>query len=355
MIVVNHPNQSFNPMKKPVRLIGIGDAGSQIISKLNTNARVYTDVICVNTDSKSLNKMNTAHRVLLMPKHDQSVGAGGDVTFGENIARENINTLKDLVIDASMVLIVAGLGGGTGSGVAPVIAEAAKKTGALTISIVSQPFSFEGNERKTIAASTTKMLASICDGIIPIANDEMLEMPSGNHSNDETFYKIMETCTDLIRITQLDNHSFWKPHISISDLRSIMNSGSFLIAGSGKAHGLDASLDAVKSTIDNLNLNSDVLSRIKKIAVCIFVGKEVSIAEVATVMGRIQTSIPMASSLNLAISHSNQYGQQIKICVFAAVDSHINQLSSSSSIQVDLHKRFSYTEIKDSTTVPLFN
>lgn len=355
MIITNQPTPTINTMKKPVRLIGIGDAGNQIVSKLSTESRVLTDVICVNTDSDSLNNMNTAHRVLLMSENGQCIGTGGDVTIGEKIAKNNMKILKDLVIDASMVLIVAGLGGGTGSGISTVIAEAAKKTGALTISLVTTPFSFEGNERKTIAVNKTKTLASICDGIFPIANDEILGIPSRGHSNDGTFSKIIEMCTDLIKITQVDSSSLWKPHISISDLRSIMNSGGFLIAGYGKAHGLDAPLDAIKSTIDNLNLNRDILSRIKKVGVCIFGGKELSIGQIATAMGKVKTSIPMADGLDLGICHDNRYGQQVKVFIFATIGSQINHLPTSSSIRIDLHKRFSITENEDSIPVPLFN
>ena len=134
-----------------------------------------------------------------------------------------------------------------------------------------------------------------------------------------------------------------------------MNGGGFLIAGYGKAHGLDAPLDAIKSTIDNLNLNRDVLSRIKKVAVCIFGGKELSIGQIATAMGKVKKSIPMATGLDLGICHDNQYGQQVKVFIFATISSQINHLPTSSSIQIDLHERFSNAGNKDSIPVPLFS
>jgi cell division protein FtsZ len=176
---------SENPEPPSVRIIGLGNAGAQLADRLQMNG--HADVVVMNTDAQSLLSSIVAKKVALGQKTTYGLGAGGDPEVGYDAAQESRNDIRSAVEGANIIFLCAGLGGGTASGVIPILAQTARETGAVVFSIVTSPFSFEGRRRSKQSAEALALLSKHSNALIHFENDRMADLSSARSGIEETF------------------------------------------------------------------------------------------------------------------------------------------------------------------------
>lgn len=212
-----------------IKIFGLGGAGSNTISRLHKEKMPGVELIACNTDANHLLRIRSDNKILLGENLTSGQGAGGDPKIGEEAARESEREIHELMRNAEIVFVTAGLGGGTGTGSAHYVAKMAKDRGILTIAVITMPFSSEGEDRKRKAAKGLSKLAPVCDSVILIQNDKLLDLVSdlpletAFRYADEVIVKAVKSITEVIGNTGLIN-------LDLNDLREIMrNSGGALM------------------------------------------------------------------------------------------------------------------------------
>jgi len=202
-------------MNPSIKVIGAGGSGSNTISRMARFDTQGVELIAVNTDAQALHFCRSENKILIGKNTTQGLGTGMDVNLGRLAAEESKEEIAESIKGADMVFITCGLGGGTGSGASPVIAEISKSMGCLTIAVVTTPFSFEGEQRKKIAKSALENLKDKVDSILVISNDKLLKIidEKTTVSNafllcDEILHQAVGGITDLILVPGIINIDF---------------------------------------------------------------------------------------------------------------------------------------------------
>ena len=232
-----------------IRVIGIGGGGSNAVNRMIRAEMMGVEFIAVNTDAQALLQSDAPHKIRIGDKVTRGLGAGGDPGIGQRSAEEDQEKIYEALKDSDMVFLTAGMGGGTGSGAAPVIAEIAKEVGALTIGVVTKPFSFEGAKRRMVAEKTSELLRDKVDTLITIPNDRLKDVVSKNTSIVDAFRVVddvlrqgVQGISDLITVPGLINLDF-------ADVRTIMKSAGSALMGIGRASGENRATDAARQAI----------------------------------------------------------------------------------------------------------
>ena len=232
-----------------IKVIGIGGGGSNAVNRMIQEGLRGVDFIAVNTDAQALLLSNAPQRVRIGDKLTKGLGAGGDPIIGEKAAEESSEDLADVLKGADMVFITAGIGGGTGTGASPIIARLAKDTGALTIGVVTRPFTFEGARRHHVAEEGLERLKGEVDTLIIIPNDRLLQIVDKKASINEAFRVAddvlrqgIQGIAELITVPGLINLDF-------ADVRTIMSEGGAALMSIGRASGENRAVDAAQKAI----------------------------------------------------------------------------------------------------------
>ena len=236
-----------------IKVVGVGGAGNNAVNRMIESGVKGVEFIVVNTDLQVLNSSKASIKLQIGQKITNGLGAGANPETGREAALESKEEIKEVLKDANMVFVTCGMGGGTGTGAAPVVAEIAQSLGALTIGIVTKPFSFEGKKRMAQALSGLEELKKHVDTLIIIPNDRLREIIDKSTSLVDSFREVdnvlrrgVQSISDLIAVTGLINLDF-------ADVKSVMeNSGNALIGigiGSGENRAIEAAKQAVMSPL----------------------------------------------------------------------------------------------------------
>ena len=242
-----------------IRVIGVGGGGSNAVNRMIRAEMMGVEFIACNTDAQALLQSDAPHKIRIGDKITRGLGAGGDASVGQRAAEEDSEKITDALRDSDMVFITAGLGGGTGSGAAPIVAEIARDLGALTIGVVTKPFAFEGARRKLVAERAAEELKEKVDTLIVIPNDRLRDVVQKNTSMVEAFRYVddvlrqgVQGISDIITIPGLINLDF-------ADVRTVMKDAGSALMGIGRASGdsraLDATRQAINSPLLEININ----------------------------------------------------------------------------------------------------
>ncbi|MBU2228847.1 cell division protein FtsZ, partial [Patescibacteria group bacterium] len=241
-----------------IKVLGIGGSGGSAINRMITSKIKGIDFIAVNTDAQALHHSQASQKIHIGKNTTRGLGAGMDPELGQKAADENREELQENLKGADMVFITCGLGGGTGTGAAPVIADIAKESGALTVAVVTRPFDFEGEQRKTIADAGLRDLGDRVDAIITIPNDRILQIVDKKTSLldafgivDDVLRQGVQGISDLITVPGLINVDF-------ADVRAIMENTGSALMGIGSASGENRAVEAAKAAIDSPLLELDI-------------------------------------------------------------------------------------------------
>jgi cell division protein FtsZ len=242
-----------------IKVVGIGGGGANAVDRMIAVGVQGVDFISLNTDAQALGHSTAPVRMRIGDKITRGLGCGGDPNLGQKAAEESADEIEELLRGADMVFVTSGMGGGTGTGGAPMVAQAARKIGALTVGIVTKPFSFEGAKRMKAALEGIARLREQVDTLIVIPNDRLLQVVDRKASMKDAFLAAddllrqgIQGISDLITGTGLVNVDF-------NDVRAIMgNGGSALMAigkGKGETRSVDAAMQAVNSQLLDLSID----------------------------------------------------------------------------------------------------
>lgn len=302
--------------KPKIKVIGIGGSGSNTISRMSQCDIRGVDLIAVNTDVQSLRSTKADLRVQIGKKTTQGLGTGMNFRLGKMAAQESKEELFELVRNSDMVFITCGLGGGTGTGASPILAELAKRAEALTIAVVTEPFSFEGVQRKKIAKKGLRELQKKVDTLLVIPNDKLLKIKDKNITLKETFW----FCDEVLReAVQGISDLIVKPgivNLDFADISSVMKDAGSAIFGIGKATGPNRATTAVLRAINSPLLNISIKGA-KNILFNVS-GSDLTLFEVNTVAKIIAQNLdPGAKIIFGAIKDKNLKKGEIKVTVIA--------------------------------------
>jgi len=272
-----------------VRVIGCGGGGSNTIDRLSECGIQGAELYAVNTDAPHLLHINADRRFLIGRRTTRGLGAGSLSNIGEEAARENIDEITAAVEGADMVFVTCGLGGGTGTGASPVVAEAAREAGALTIAIVTLPFTAEGAMRRSNAELGLKKLRDVSDTVIVVPNDRLLDvvpnlpLQAAFKVADEVLMRSVKGITELITRPGLINLDF-------ADVRTILSNGGVAMIGLGEAEGEERARDSVLKALKSPLLDVDVSGAMSAL-VNVVGGPDMTISDAETVVEEVYGKI----------------------------------------------------------------
>ncbi|MBT8939264.1 cell division protein FtsZ [Lactobacillus delbrueckii subsp. bulgaricus] len=234
-----------------IKVIGVGGAGGNAVNRMIEDGVQGVSFIAANTDVQALNSNNAEVKIQLGPKLTRGLGAGSHPETGQKAAEESEETIEDALKGADMIFITAGMGGGTGTGAAPVIAQIARETGALTVGVVTRPFSFEGPKRSKNAAEGIDKLKEYVDTLVIVANNRLLEIVDKKTPMMEAFKEAdnvlkqgVQGISDLITSTDYVNLDF-------ADVKTVMENQGAALMGIGRASGENRTVEATKMAISS--------------------------------------------------------------------------------------------------------
>ena len=240
-----------------IKVVGCGGAGTNTISRCFSEGINGAELIAVNTDAQHLLLTQSPYKILIGRHLTRGLGAGSLPQIGEEAAKESEQDIRDAIVPSDMVFVTCGLGGGTGTGCAPIVAQIAREAGALTIGVVTLPFSVEGKIRLDNAESGLRRLREVCDTVIVIPNDKLLDIVPNLALNaafkvaDEVLMRSIKGITEMITMPGLVNLDF-------ADLKTVMKRGGVALIGLGEAEGENKAVDAITEALNSPLLEVDI-------------------------------------------------------------------------------------------------
>jgi cell division protein FtsZ len=240
-----------------IKVVGCGGAGTNTISRCFGAGINGAELIAINTDAQHLLLTQSPYKILIGRHLTRGLGAGSLPQIGEEAAKESEQDIRDAIVPSDMIFVTCGLGGGTGTGSAPIIAQIAREAGALTIGVVTLPFSVEGQVRMDNAEAGLKRLREVCDTVIVIPNDKLLDIVPNLALNaafkvaDEVLMRSIKGITEMITMPGLVNLDF-------ADLKTVMKRGGVALIGLGEAEGDNKAVDAVTEALNSPLLEVDI-------------------------------------------------------------------------------------------------
>jgi cell division protein FtsZ len=272
-----------------IKVVGCGGAGTNTISRCYGAGINGAELIAVNTDAQHLLLTQSPYKILIGRHLTRGLGAGSLPQVGEEAAKESEQDIRDAIVPADMIFITCGLGGGTGTGSAPIIAQIAREAGALTIGVVTLPFSVEGQVRMDNADAGLKRLREVCDTVIVIPNDKLLDIVPNLALNaafkvaDEVLMRSIKGITEMITMPGLVNLDF-------ADLKTVMKRGGVALIGLGEAEGDNKAVDAVTEALNSPLLEVDITEATGAL-VNVTGGNDMTLREAEKVVEEIYTKI----------------------------------------------------------------
>lgn len=276
-------------LKTNIRVFGCGGSGSNTIQRMTEEGISGADLYALNTDAQHLLHILADRKILIGRKKTRGLGAGSLPQIGEEAAKESEEEIIHGVEGADMVFITCGLGGGTGTGSAPIVAEAAREAGALTIAVVTLPFSVEGAVRRANAEAGLERLRDVADTVIVVPNDKLLEvvpklpLQAAFKVSDEVLMRAVKGITELITKPGLVNLDF-------ADVRTVMQKGGVAMIGLGESDGEDKAADSVHKALRSPLLDVDI-SGATSALVNVVGGPDMTIEEAERVVEEVYNKI----------------------------------------------------------------
>jgi cell division protein FtsZ len=299
-----------------IRVIGVGGGGSNAVNRMIRAEMMGVEFIALNTDAQALLQSDAPHKIRIGDKITRGLGAGGDPTIGERAAEEDTDKIGQALEGSDMVFITAGLGGGTGSGAAPIVAEIAKEIGALTIGVVTKPFTFEGAKRRLTAEKAAEALKSKVDTLITIPNDRLRDVVQKNTSILDAFRVVddvlrqgVQGISDIITVPGLINLDF-------ADVRAIMKDAGSALMGIGRASGENRALDAARQAIASPLLELNIAGA-QGILFNVTGSSSLSLYEVTEAAEEIRAAADPEANIIFGTSFNDRLGDEVAITVIA--------------------------------------
>jgi len=299
-----------------IKVVGVGGGGGNALNHIVRSGVKGVEFIAANTDMASLGLSEATTKLVLGRELTKGLGAGADPEIGYNAAKESFDEIREIVAGADMIFLTAGMGGGTGTGATPVLAEIAKESGALVVAVVTHPFMFEGKKRYRQASEGTGILKEKVDALIIIENDKLLEISDKNTGltdafqlADEVLRQAVQGVTDLILCPGLVNVDF-------ADVRTVMKNAGAAIMGIGEAQGDNRAILASQAAI-NSPLMSTPMDGAKGVLFNVTGGNDVGIYEIQEAARVINEAADEDATIIWGHTIDPEMEEKIKITVIA--------------------------------------
>ena len=309
-------NQTVDKSGAEIKVIGVGGGGCNAVSRMVEQGLPGVEFIIANTDAQCLSGSPAKMKIQIGDKLTKGLGAGANYEIGKKAAEEDRDKIAQALEGADMVFVTAGMGGGTGTGAAPIVAEVAKEVGALTVAVVTRPFTFEGRKRASAAENGIKNLRDRVDAIIVVPNDKLIDIAGDNLTLDESF-RIADNV--LLQGVQGISDLITRPgtiNIDFADVKTIMSTAGSALMGIGVAEGEDRAVQAANNAISNPLLESSIQGA-KGILLSITSGRNVGLGEVNKACSIIQEAADPEANIIFGTAIDEELGDQIKITVVA--------------------------------------
>jgi len=300
-----------------IKVIGVGGAGGNAINNMIASNLLGVKFIAANTDAQALEISKAPIRIQLGEHITEGLGAGANPQVGRDAALENEESIRQALADSHMVFITAGFGGGTGSGAAPVIAEISKDMGALTVAVVTRPFSFEGKKRAKVADDAIEALKKVVDTAITIPNDRLRGLASKKATLMEMFVRADEILlhsvkgiTDLIMMPGVVNLDF-------ADVRTTMSKAGMALMGIGIASGENRAVEAAAKAISHPLLEDIPINGAKGVLMNITATSDMEFEEVAEASEFIHNEVGDEAEIFWGTSVDDSLGDEMRVTVIA--------------------------------------
>ena len=335
-----------------ISVIGVGGGGGNAVNRMVASELQGVHFVAVNTDIQALKGNSAATKLQLGHKVTKGLGAGADPNLGRQAALEDTEKLLQTLDGADMVFVAAGLGGGTGTGAAPVIASLASELGALTIAIVTKPFGFEGKTRALQAERGLDALKDVVDSVITIPNERLLASTSRSTSVVKAFAKAddvlrlaVQGISDLILVPGLINLDF-------ADVTTIMHKAGIAIMGTGTGEGSSRAKDAANEAITSPLLEHDCMKGAHGVMFNVTGGSDLSLIEIGDASAIIHEAAHEDANIIFGAVIDPKMGKQVKITVIATGFEGGVIAQSSSSTPVDLQNYSTWRSDARATETP---
>ncbi len=312
----NSTTNESNVIPADIKVIGVGGGGGNAVNRMIKAGLSGVDFWVLNTDLQALEKSSAENKIRIGGKLTNGLGAGGNPEKGEKSAEETRDEIVNAIGKADMVFVTAGMGGGTGTGAAPVVARIAKELGALTVGVVTKPFSFEGQRRMNQALQGLEKLKETVDALIVIPNDKLLEVIDRRTTFRESFEVVDEVLlrgvqgiSDIITVSGLINVDF-------ADVRSVMESSGSALMGIGRGTGEGRALEAAKAAINSPLLETSIKGA-SGIIMNVTGGPDMTMFEVADAAKLIQEEASQDAIIHFGSVIDDRIQGEIQITVIA--------------------------------------
>jgi cell division protein FtsZ len=300
-----------------IKVIGAGGGGGNAVNTMIAYSLRGVDFIIANTDSQALGSSKAPAKIQIGAEVTKGLGAGSNPDIGKKAALESRDQIRQHLEGADMIFITAGLGGGTGTGAAPVIAEVARECGALTVAVVTKPFQFEGKKRNVQAEEGITLLRDVVDTLIVVPNQRLLSLGGRNLSlldafkkADDILYQAVKGISDLIIVPGLINLDF-------ADVKNIMSNMGMALMGTGTASGENRAVEAAQRAISSPLLEDNTIQGAHGILLSITGGPNLSLYEVNEASSLIQAEAHEEANIIFGTVIDESMGDEIRITVIA--------------------------------------
>ncbi len=322
-----------------IKVIGVGGSGNSVVNRMVYKKIRGVDFLAINTDVQALHASKAPIKLHIGKTVTRGLGAGMNPEIGKQAAEESQNEIRDLLKGADMVFITCGLGGGTGSGASPIVAEIARDLGALTIGVVTKPFSFEGAQRQNIAEEALNNLSQKVDAIIVIPNDKLLETVDKKASlldafsvSDDVLHKGVKGISELITVPGLINVDF-------ADVKAIMSNAGASLMGIGEGKGEGKAVAAAKMAIENSLIDLSIEGA-KGVLFTITGGPDLTMHEVNEAARLITDSVDPQAKIIFGANIDEELKDMVKITVIATGFSDgFSSLSNGSFLETEFQRQ----------------
>ena len=299
-----------------LKVVGVGGGGVNAVNRMIEEGLKGVEFIAVNTDSQALMFSDADVKLDIGREATRGLGAGANPEVGRQSAEDHKSEIEETLKGADMVFVTAGEGGGTGTGAAPVVASIAKKMGALTVGVVTRPFNFEGKKRTRQALQGIEALREVCDTLIVIPNDRLLQLDSSNltmmeafRAADQVLHNGVQGITDLITIPGLINVDF-------ADVRSVMADAGSALMGVGSARGDNRVMNAAEQAINSPLLES-TMEGAQGVLLSIAGGSDLGLQEVHEAATMVQEKADADVNLIFGTIFDDNLGDEVRVTVIA--------------------------------------
>jgi cell division protein FtsZ len=300
-----------------IKVVGVGGGGGNALNTMISSDLEGVEFIAANTDAQALPNNLAPHKIQLGPQLTKGLGAGGNPEVGRKSALEDITRIQEALAGADMVFVTAGMGGGTGTGAAPVVAQVARDMGALTVAVVTKPFTFEGRRRSKNAELGIQELGAAVDTIITIPNQKLLSIAGDDMSMLDAFQRADDVLLQAVRgISDLIVHP-GLINVDFADVKTIMSNMGRALMGTGYGKGKDRALEAARMAIASPLLDEVSVEGATGILLNFTAGPDVRLSEIEAAASLVQESAHEDANIIFGVVTDSSMGDMVKVTVIA--------------------------------------